>query len=217
VLLFMKALAVSELHYGYYVTVEDEEIEKAEADATEVFKKGYKLSSAAPTDLYASEIADLHTALLFYSPHPELIIRRLRELQSFGYFRAWFSSIIHEYEVLIEMTEGSFSSIFKDNLSGKFKISLKNMSSLWSEITRILTMAILFKRIEGNVANDKKFEDDIDLKEIEALRDLEKYLDCAITEENAKERGSFFPLPNKEHEAFFFKRLKTNPFWDKYF
>ena len=52
------------------------------------------------------------------------------------------------------------------------------------------------------------------LREIEALLELEKHLDWAITVPAEGPLADFSDFPEKRLESFFMKRLKSNPFWE---
>lgn len=209
--LFMKQMAVSDLH-GPYTNVEKDDEEKAEATAMDIFEKRYKFCSIAPTELYEDQIADLQVALLYWRYPPETIINRLQELKAFGFLENWIDDLIKAYQV-IECS--GFDYIFKEKKRESFLVSLKRISSLWSEVIRILKINILLQQIKNEIPNEQYANENIDLQEISALIELERYLGCAITQENLKEKG-FTSLPNKEREEFFLDRLKFNPLWYYY-
>lgn len=216
--LFMKKKAVSDLYYAHYVHIETEEEQKAEAEAQDIFEKKYKFCSIAPTDLYENEIADLQVALAYWCSSPKMLIYRLEEIKSFGILGDWIDSLIQQYKLLDQVTAGGdFETIFKKNKDAKsFKFCLDKITSLWSQISRIMKMSIIMNRIKENIENEQSSNEDIDLKEIEALVELERHLDYAITKENSKIRG--FALASFEKiEPFFLERLKFNPLWHRYF
>lgn len=211
--LFMKELAVADLHEPY-IHVEKEEEEKAETEAMAIFEERYKFCSIAPTGLYEDQIADLHVALLHWRYSPQTIINRLEELQSFGFLGDWIDALIKAYQA-IDKCGGDFKSIFKSKKTGSFRPSLKRISFLWSEIARILKMSMFLQQIKNETPNEQHANENIDLQEIEALIELDRFLDCAITQENL-DRKSLISLPNKEKEKFFLSRLKFNPLWYHY-
>ena len=75
-------------------------------------------------------------------------------------------------------------------------------------------MSIFLQQIKNETTNEQHADENIDLREIEALIELECYLDCAITQENL-DRG-LTSLPCKEKEEFLISRLKFNPLWYHY-
>lgn len=84
--LFMKELAVSDLHEPYN-HVEKEEEEKAEAEAMAIFAERYKFCSIAPTGLYEDQIADLHVALLYWRYSPPDHNQSIRGIKIFWVLR----------------------------------------------------------------------------------------------------------------------------------
>jgi len=216
--LFMQEKVVSDLYYAYYVQVEREEEEQARDEAKVIFEERYKFCSSAPADLYNDQIADLSIALSYWSGGgPKRIIRRLYELKTFGFLDDWIVKLIREYQIVDDATcGGSFETIFKrEKKTNSFKPSLDKISSLWSEIIRILKMSILLKRIQNNSENETLCDEDMDLREIKALLELERCLDVAITQENLKTK-SFIRVPREEDETFFLDHLKHNPIWYHY-
>jgi hypothetical protein len=213
VLLFMKQMSTLELH-GPYTHVEKEEEEKAEREAMVIFEERYKFCSIAPTELYEDQIADLHVALLYWRYSPQTIINRLEEFRSFGFLTDRLDALIKAYQE-VDKCGGSFKSIFKSKKTGSFRPSLKRISFLWSEIIRILKMSMFLQQIKSGTPNEQHADENIDLQELEALIELERYLDCAITQENLDPK-SFISLPNKEKEKFFLSRLTFNPLWYHY-
>lgn len=211
--LFMKNMAVLDLH-GRSSHVEKEEEEKAEIEAMTIFEEKYKFCSFAPTDLYEDQIADLHVALLCWCYPPQTIINRLEELRSFGFLHDRIGALINAYQA-IDKCGGDFSSIFKATKSERFRPSLKKISFLWSEIARIFKMSLLLQQIKNEIPNEQHANENIDLQEIEALVELESYLDLAITQENL-DRKSFISHPSKEKEKLFLNHLKFNPLWYHY-
>ena len=216
--LFMKEKAVSGLYYAHYVQVEEAEEEQARDEAKVIFEERYKFCSSAPTDLYNDQIADLSIALSYWSDGgPKRIIRRLYELKTFGFLDDWIAKLIREYQFVDDATcGGSFETIFKrEKKTNSFKPALDKISFLWSEIIRILKMSILLKRIQNNSENETLCDEDMDLREIKALLELERCLDVAVTQENLKTK-SFIRVPREEDETFFLDHLKHNPIWYHY-
>ncbi len=211
--LFMKQMATLDLH-GPYTHVEKEEEEKAESEAMVIFEERYSFCSIAPTELYEDQIADLHVALLHWRYSPQTVINRLEEFRSFGFLTDRLDALIKAYQD-IDKCEGGFKSIFKSKKSGSFRPSLKRISLLWSEIARILKMSMFLLQIKSGTSNEQHADENLDLQELEALIELERFLDCAITQENL-DRKSHISLPNKEKEKFFLSRLKFNPLWYHY-
>jgi hypothetical protein len=213
VVLFMKKMAILDLH-GPYTYVEKEEETKAENEAMALFEERYKFCSIAPTDLYDDQIADLHVALLHWCYSPQTIINRLEELRSVGILGDWIGALIKAYQA-IDKCSGDFESIFQNKKTESFRPSLKKISYLWSEIFRILKMNILLQQIKSEISNEQYANENTDLQEIETLIELECYLDCAITQENL-DLKDFSSLPDKKKEKFFLSRLKFNPMWYHY-
>lgn len=211
--LFMKKMATSDLH-GPYTHVEKEEEEKAEDEAMLIFEEKYKFCSIAPTELYEDQIADLHVALLHWRYSPQTVINRLEEFRSFGLLTDRLDALIKAYQE-VDKCGGGFKSIFKSKKTGSFRPSLKRISFLWTEIARILKMSMFLQQIESGNSNEQHAEENIELQEIEALIELERFLDCAIIQENL-DRKSLISLPDKEKEEFFLSRLKFNPLWYHY-
>jgi hypothetical protein len=210
----MKGKAVSDLYDGPYAQIEEEDELKAEVEAEELFKKSYEFCSIAPTELYEDQIADLHIALLHWRYSPQTVINRLEEFRSFGFLGDWLDDLIKAYQD-IGKCGADFKSIFNSTKTGSFRPSLKRISFLWSEIFRILKMSMFLQQIKTGAPNEQHADENIDLQEIEALIELERFLHCAITQENL-ERKNAISLPNKEKEKFFLGRLQFNPLWYHY-
>jgi hypothetical protein len=210
--IFMKQMAVSDLHEPYN-HVEKEEEEKAEAEAMAIFEERYKFCSIAPTGLYEDQIADLHVALLYWRYSPQTVINRLEELKSFGFLEDCIDPLIKSYQI-IDKCGGGFKSIFKKK-TGSFKPALDRISHHWSEIIRIAKMNMFLDQIKNDTSNEHHIEENTELREIEALVELDRFLDCAITQENL-DRKSCISLPPKEKEEFLLNRLKFNPLWYHY-
>lgn len=211
---FMKRFAVSNLYYAHYVIVEKEDEKKAEDLACEIYEKNYKFCSIAPVDLYEDEIADLQVALGYWTARPGLIIKRLEEMKSFGVAIELIDSLIIQYKNLESLTSwGDFEKIFiKDKSSCSLKCCLEKISVLWSQVCRMMKMNLLLNRVRENLENEESSNEDMDLKEIEALLEMERHLDFAINQENSS-KSFRLTLPSKEQENFFIDRLNFNPFF----
>ena len=66
-----------------------------------------------------------------------------------------------------------------------------------------------------NSENETLCDEDLDLREMKALLELERCLDVAVTQENLKTK-SFIRCPREEDETFFLDYLKHNPIWYHY-
>lgn len=216
--LFMKEMAVSGLYYDPYINIEEKKEKQTENEAEEIFEKKYKFCSFAPIELYEDEIADLRVALGYSRANPQLIIHRLEEIKSFGILSNLINSLIKEYRLLNKVSAaGDFGKVFnKNKTSSSFKYILDRIASLWYQISRIIKVSLMVNRISENIENEKPSNRDIDLKEIEALLELEMHLGSAIIQENSNIKN-LITFPSNEQESFFLERLKFNPFWYKYF
>lgn len=92
---------------------------------------------------------------------------------------------------------------------------MDRISRHWSEIIRIAKMNMFLDQIKNDISNEQHIEENTELREIEALIELDRFLGCAITQENLN-RKSCISLPSKEKEEFLLNSLKFNPLWYHY-
>lgn len=180
-----------------------------EEHASKICEKRHYNSFFGPEKVHESKVADIKTALFFWSFGSEKMIQHLLEVKTFGLIEDTIAEIIKEYQTLEEVTEkGSFDGIFREEGSEpKIRQSLKKLIILWAGISRTLKMSILMLQDTTNNIDAEL------INEIEALCELEEHLDWAITE--TKGLGGGPNLPDSKIESFFMKRLKLNPFRER--
>lgn len=217
--IFMKEYAIRDTYRNFDPWANAGADACVEDEATEEFaltictKRGYN-RFFGPEKIHESKVADIQTALFFWSFGTEKMLQYLQEVRAFGLIENKILELLEEYKTLEDVTEkGSFDGIFKeDDSEPKIKQSLKKLTILWSDIFRLLKTSILMHRLQDNNVNENQGDIDADLMlEIESLFELEKHLNRAITE--VKGIGNRLDHPNNKLETFFMKRLKLNPFF----
>lgn len=218
--IFIKEYAMRDTYHDFDPWANSDTDTSAVDQTTEVFalsicEKRHYNSFFGPEKIHESKVADIKLALFFWSFGTKKMIQHLQEIRAFELIEEKILELMKEYMTLEDVTEkGSFDGIFKeDGSEPKIEQSLKKLTVLWADISRLLKMSLLMHKLQDNNANENQVDIDADLmREIEALSELEKHLNWAITED--KGLGSRLDHPNNKLETFFMKRLKLNPFWE---
>lgn len=165
----------------------------------EKFKENYDFNSMAPVDLYRDKINDVKIALLFWAVGPDMIIKKLNGLKDLGVMDEQINSLIKLYRYLGGGISGfifrRFSFLFSSTPL-KFLIlpSYDEIRLAWDQILNCLKTRIdLLKDLPGNLYSEKELNQI--LAEIEALEDLEFWLDSVITSNHKK---GYFPSEKNE-------------------
>lgn len=175
--------------------------EKRKQHALDRFHTDYNFG-CAPLDLYRDQIQDIKLALAFWDVGPDCMQRRLKGLRSFGIAVFHIDQLIKLYG---QLGKGSFRALFCYDPRKSFKrTTLKKIQHLWGEIiTTFKTRLVLDKvKQEKNNTTCELFE------EIEALENLERLFDLAISEHNTKNRTTTL----SDSETLLLSKLSSNPF-----
>lgn len=188
---------------------------RLEKKAYEIFEKRYKYLNCSPYADTKNECMDLLIGIYFWDTGFGTIIKALEELKVLGILSEKIDALIKEYKFISKLTlHGSRLIAFRDVFVLKNVVynSYLKIFKHWDDITRCLELITVFS------SDSKDFFKGTDsneiFKKIECLRELEKYIHCAMGKPNSKAPGC---LPSERAEASFFNDLKRNVFWGKYF